>query len=95
MSVAAKRGFSWLPTATDGARVILTSHNRPVAVVDNAERMDEDLRKMQDAAWSVLDWAANLTSERAASFDLEQVCSKLGLDAKMVREHSVTTENQV
>jgi K+-transporting ATPase KdpF subunit len=40
--------------------VVLTSHGRPVAIVDSAERLDEDLRRVREATRSVVEAAADM-----------------------------------
>jgi hypothetical protein len=40
---------------------------------------------MQEAAWSVLEWAADLTSQRAEKLDLDEVCGRLGVDVEALR----------
>jgi len=50
ISVAARKGVSAVAAEAAEHRVILTSLGRPVAVVDAAERLDEDIRTMRKAA---------------------------------------------
>ena len=45
--------------------MVLTSHGRPVAVVDSAERLDEDLRRVREASRLVVEAAADLALARA------------------------------
>jgi len=85
MSVASRRGVSWLPEQAATKRVILTSHGRPVAVVDTAERYDEDVRKIREAAWTVLDWIGEKVADRTASFSTDEACARLGIDPAQVR----------
>ena len=85
MALAARKGVSALPEMAADKRVILTSHGRPVAVVDTAERLDEDTRRLRDAAWAVLDWAGDLVAQRSTMFALDDVCARLGLDPDTVR----------
>ena len=65
-------------------RIVLTSHGRPVAVVDSAERLDEGARQMREARLSVLDAAADLVSQRSQKFSLAEACERLGVDIDRV-----------
>ncbi len=85
MAVAARRGVSWLPEQAASKRVILTSHGRPVAIVDTAERYDEDVRKIREAAWAVLDSIGEKVAQRTASFSTDELCARLGVDPAAVR----------
>lgn len=85
MSLASRRGVSRLASEASEARVALTSHGRVVAVVDSAERIDEDARKMREAAAAVLESAAERLQERSVRFDLEAACAKLGISPDRVR----------
>ena len=66
-------------------RVVLTAHGRPVAVVDSAVRLDEDVRRLREAQLAVLDAAADLVAKRSKKFSLDEVCARLGVDADRVR----------
>ena len=85
MSVASRQGVSRLANDATEARVALTSHGRVVAVVDSAERLDEDARRMREAAAFVLDSAAQRLSERSEHMSLEQACTRLGVSIDRVR----------
>ncbi len=85
MSVAARRGISAVAALAGERRVVLTNHGRPVAVVDSAERLDDTVHRMREAAMVVLDAGADLVAQRSGSFDLDGVCERLGLDAEAVR----------
>ncbi len=85
MSLAAQRGVSRLAADAEESRIALTSHGRVVAVVDSAARLDEDARKMREAAAAVLDVAAERLYDRSARFSLEEACSRLGLSVDRVR----------
>jgi hypothetical protein len=85
ISVAASRGVSRLTSDAADHRVILTNHGKPVAVVDNAERLDEDLRAVREAALTVIDAATQLVWERSPKLSLEDMCSRLGIDPAEVR----------
>ena len=85
MSTASRKGLSSVAAAAHDQRVILTSHGRTVAVVDSPERVDEDSRRIREATLAVLDAAAELVSGRSAKLDLDEVCSRLGLDPDRVR----------
>lgn len=86
VTVASRRGVSGLVTEAEGQRVILTSHGRPVAVVDSAERLDETARLTREAKLAILDAAADLVSGQRKKFSLEQACARLGLDVDKVRK---------
>lgn len=85
IAVASRKGLSAVVDSAEDQRVVLTRHGRPAAVVDSAERIDEDLRKVREAAASVLDAAADLVSKRSKRFSLDEACSRLGIDAGEVR----------
>ncbi len=86
VSSASRKGISGVVSAADDARVVLTSHGRPVAVVDSAERLDEDVRRLREASLAVVDAAAKLVSNRAKMFELDEVCARVGLDPERVRQ---------
>lgn len=91
ITVASRRGVSSLASTAADRRIVLTNHGRVVAVVDSAERLDESVRLMRDAAAAVVDSFADVALERApAKLDLEAVCRRLGLDAALVRERAAT-----
>ncbi|PXX68779.1 hypothetical protein DFR70_102465 [Nocardia tenerifensis] len=85
ITTASRKGVSGLVAASEEQRVILTSHGRAVAVVDSADRIDEDLRKIREAKLAILDAAADLASNRTRTFDLAEVCVRLGVDEARVR----------
>jgi prevent-host-death family protein len=85
VSSAARKGVSGVIAAAEEHRVILTSHGRPLAVVDSAERLDESARQLREAALAVLDAAADLVSQRSPKLSLVEVCDRLGLDAAQVQ----------
>lgn len=85
MSLASRHGVSRLASEASEARIALTSHGRVVAVVDSAERLDEDARKMREAAAVILDSAAERLYDRSAHFSLEDACAKLGISPDRVR----------
>ena len=89
IALAAKKGVFDLVSMTRNHRLLLTSHGRPVAVVDSAERFDAEIRQMQEATRAVLEAAANLVGERSEAFDLDGVCSMLGIDPERIRERSL------
>lgn len=94
VSSASRKGVSGVVHAADDARVVLTSHGRPVAVVDSAERLDDEVRRLREASLAVVDAAADLVSNRTKRFNLDEVCARVGVDAEKVRrlaaERSVT-----
>jgi len=94
ISVAARRGVSAVAAEAAEHRVILTSLGRPVAVVDAAERLDEDIRTMRKAARVVVVAAADKVAGRSTRLDLETVCRSLGLDAEVVRERADQLRNR-
>ena len=85
MSMVSRKGASSLPALAQDKRVILTSHGRPVAVVDTPERADAGARAMREAAWAVLDWASSQVAERSKKFSTAEICEQLGLDLSAVR----------
>ena len=85
ITIASRKGISAVAAAAATERVVLTSQGRPVAVMDSAERLDASLREVREAAGAVLDWAASLVSQRGDRMTLDQVCSRLDLDANIVR----------
>lgn len=85
VATASRKGVSKLAAEAEAHRVILTSHGRPVAIVDSAERVDEDLRRIREASRSVVEAAGELTLGRSNRFTLEDVCAKLNIDPQRVR----------
>ncbi len=85
MSTAARKGISAVAAQAATERVVLVSHGRAVAVVEDAERLHAGVRLMRDAALAVLDAAADKVSDSSRKFDLDTVCTRLGLDADAVR----------
>jgi prevent-host-death family protein len=88
VTTASRKGVSKLAADAEGRRIVLTSHGRPVAVVDSAERLDEDLRRIREASRSVVETAADLALGRTDRFTLEDVCAKLNVDPARVRERA-------
>lgn len=85
ITTASRKGVSALAAAGEQQRTILTSHGRPVAVVDTAARLDTDVRRMREASLAVLDAAADLAWGRARKFNLDETCARIGLDPELVR----------
>ena len=85
VSVASRKGVSALTHEVAGYRVVLTSLGRAVAVVDSAERIDEDLRKVREAARLVVESMAETAKGRLAILDIEAVCTRLGVTIADVR----------
>ena len=79
VSVASRKGISALTREAASYRVVLTSFGRAVAVVDSAERIDEDLRKIREAARLVVESMAENAKGRSTRLDLEEVCNRLGI----------------
>ena len=88
ISVAARKGISAVAALAEDRRVVLTSHGRAVAVVDSAERIDEDLQRLREAALAVADAAADLVRGRSRMLDLDEVCARVGVDADALRRRA-------
>jgi PHD/YefM family antitoxin component YafN of YafNO toxin-antitoxin module len=88
ITTAARKGVSAVAASAEKERVVLTSHGRTVAVVDSAERLDESIRTVREAAGAVLDWAASQVSERGERLTLDEVCARIGVDPELVRERA-------
>ena len=88
VATASRKGVSKLAAEAEDHRVVLTSHGRPVAIVDSAERLDEDLRRVREATRSVVEAAADMALDRTSQFSLEEVCAKLNIDPAKVRERA-------
>lgn len=86
MTVAARKGVSAVAATAEDRRVVLTSHGRPVAVIDSAERLDDALRTVREAARIVVEAAADAALERRpAKLHLDDVCARLGISVERVR----------
>jgi len=85
ITTAARKGVEALAAEAEQHRVILTSGGHPVAVVESAERIDEGLRTVREAARAVTEAAAEMAAGRTAMLDLDDVCTRLGLDVAHVR----------
>jgi len=85
VSVASRKGVSALTHEVAGYRVVLTSLGRAVAVVDSAERIDEDLRKVREAARLVVESLAETAKGRSMKLNLEEVCARLEINIADVR----------
>jgi len=85
ISVASKRGVSWLNATAAAQRVVLTRFGTPQAVVDSAERIDNGAARIRDAARVVVERYADAGLDRAEKASLADVCAKLGLDPTRVR----------
>ncbi|HMS12928.1 MAG: hypothetical protein V9E99_03080 [Microthrixaceae bacterium] len=91
VSVAARKGVSAIAAEAAAHRVVLTNHGRPIAVVDSAERLDEDVRTLREAARLVTEaFADQAIDAHPAKLSIEEVCGRLGLDVETVRAKSVT-----
>ena len=93
VSVASRKGVSALTHEVAGYRVVLTSLGRAVAVVDSAERIDEDLRKVREAARLVVESLAETAKGRSAMLDLDAVCVRLGVNVADVRALAQQLQN--
>lgn len=92
VSVGSRQGLSKVVSTAEVQRVLLTNHGRVVAVVDSAERLDEDLRRLREAADSIIEFAtADATRSAGNRWDLDAVCDRLGLDSSMIRDRARTT----
>ena len=85
ITTAARRGISSVSSEAEAHRIVLTSHGRPVAVVDSAERLDEDMRLVREASRCIVEAAADLALERSRKLNLDELCGKLGIDVEKVR----------
>jgi len=85
ITTAARKGILRVTSEAEAHRVVLTSHGRPVAVVDSAKRLDEDLRLVREAGRSIVEAAADLALARSRKLDLAELCQKLGVNVEKVR----------
>lgn len=93
VSVGSRKGLSKVVSTAEEQRVLLTNHGRVVAVVDSAERLDEDLRRLREAADSVIEFAVGEATHNVGKrWDLDAVCDRLGLDSSAIRDRARTTE---
>ncbi|WP_041181264.1 hypothetical protein [Mycobacterium canetti] len=88
VSLAARKGVSALAELSRDTRVALTSHGRVVAVVDSPDRVDAEVRAVREAAWAVVEAAADLAARRDRRYSLDEVCAKVGVDVGRVRERA-------
>lgn len=88
VSIAASKGVSALAEMSESKRVALTSHGRVVAVVDSPARVDAEVREIRDAAWAVVEAAAELVAQRSRRYGLDELCAKAGVDVDRVRERA-------
>lgn len=89
VSIASRKGLSRVIAAAETERVLLTSHGRVVAVIDTAERLDEDLRRIREAADAILESAVALAADNAGKrWDLDATCARLGIDRSRVEERA-------
>ena len=95
VAIASRKGVSGVAAEAADHRVILTSHGRPIAVVDSAERIDEDLRTIREAAHAVVDHFAEQARTSVVSWlDLDATCERLGIDPAEVRRRVRVSEDQ-
>jgi hypothetical protein len=94
VSIASRKGVSALTHEAIDHRVVLTSLGRAVAVVDAAERVDEDLRKIRDAARIVVETAAEQVAARSTGLSLDEVCSSLGIQSERVLARAAQLREQ-
>lgn len=88
VSTAARKGVSAVAATAADQRVVLTSLGRPVAVVDSAERLDEDVRRLREGARVIIDAYATVAAVRTAKLSLADVCKRLGLNEDAVRSRA-------
>jgi hypothetical protein len=89
MAAASQRGVSGVAAAAAECRVVLTSHGRPVAVVEAAERLDDDVRRLREAALAAVSLVADRVASTApATTSLEEICERLGVDVQVVRQRA-------
>lgn len=88
VSLAASKGVSALAQLSEEKRVALTSHGRVVAVVDSPARVDAEVREVRDAAWAVMEAAADLASQRSGRYSLDELCAKVGVNPSRVRDRA-------
>ncbi len=94
VSTASRKGVSAVAASAAEQRVVLTSLGRPVAVVDSAERLDEDVRRLREGARVIIDAYATIAADRSAHLSLADVCARLGLDEAAVRSRSAELRGQ-
>lgn len=88
ISEATKRGVSWLNDTAAERRVLLTRFGKIAAVVDSAERLDATAAKVDAARREVVEHVADVAAARARRYTLEDLCSKLSIDAERVRQRA-------
>lgn len=93
VSIASRKGVSALTREVAGQRVVLTSLGRAVAVVDSAERIDEDLRKIREASRLVVESVAEIAKGRSTMLDLDEACMRLGVNVADVRARAQQLQN--
>ena len=93
VSVASRKGVSALTREVAGYRVVLTSLGRAVAVVDSAERIDEDLRTIREVARLVVELMAETAKGHSTMLDLEEVCTRLGISVADVHARAKQLQN--
>jgi len=82
---AAKRGVSWLNETAGQRRVMLTRFGRVDSVIDSAERLDASAETIAAAARAVVEHVAGDSLNPGATYSLDAVCDKLGLDVARVQ----------
>lgn len=93
VSIASRKGVLALTREVAGHRVVLTSLGRAVAVVDSAERIDEDLRTVREAARLVVESLTETAKGRSTTLDLEEVCTRLGISDADVHARAQQLQN--
>lgn len=92
VSTGSRKGLSKVVSTAEEQRVLLTNHGRVVAVVDSAERLDEDLRRLREAADSIIEFATGEATRNVGErWDLDAVCERLGLDSAVIRDRARNT----
>ncbi len=85
ISLASRKGVSWLSETARERRVVLTRFGAAQAVVDSAERIDDDAAQIRTAARLVVERYADAAASRSAVISLEDTCARLGVDIERVR----------
>jgi hypothetical protein len=94
VSVAARKGVSAVAATAAERRVVLTSLGRAIAVVDSAERIDEDVRALREGVRAVVEAYADAARKRSGAHTLTAVCTRLGLDEETVRRRAAQARDR-
>lgn len=94
MSVAAKRGVSWVASESEKQRIVLTRLGRAAAVVESAQQRDADLRLVRETARVVAEAAADQAAAKQRWFTIDEACAQLGIDPAVVRARAAELAQQ-